>query len=146
MAKRQPICMLKPANNVWIIHALVLAAQNKKCCRRVQHYQNYCPKKFCTNPSQLELDPVLMKFLSNLTITFTQVFILANAIIPSDSCSKSSRWLINGQWYIFTRARLHYNQLIRILDRWFVPPVCPCGRSQNINLMCSQCNAKCVTI
>ena len=79
-----------------------------------------------------------MKFLSNLTITFTQVFILANAITPSDSCSKSSRWLINGQWYIFTRARLHYNQLIWILDRWFVPPVCPCGRSQNINLMCSQ--------
>ena len=79
-----------------------------------------------------------MKFLSNLTITFTQVFILANAIIPSDSCSKSSRWLINGQWCIFRRARLHYNQLIRILDQWFVPPVCPCGRSQNINLMCSQ--------
>ena len=73
-----------------------------------------------------------------MTITINQVFILASAITPSDSCSKSSRWLINGQWYIFTRARLHYNQLIRILDQWFVPPVCPCGRSQNINLMCSQ--------
>ena len=36
VCQNQPIIFL-------IIHSLVLAAQDKKCCRRVHHLRNYCP-------------------------------------------------------------------------------------------------------